>query len=157
MTLNAVDELERASDEFEEAGRLTHREAAAKAREYWLLKQAAWVTEDGEKLTQDAMSKQLRALNADIKAYIEGSGEPLAVEGLPPLVLQQKSGETVDVKSLAEHSPATFARLLESNGFLPNMEVLKALEKANLIDNVPRMPVALTPSLVFDKRGWRPS
>lgn len=156
MTLNLVEHIEQASEEFEEATRLTPKQAADLARQYWQLKQARWVTDDGEILTQDQMAKRTRQLNEQLKAHIQREGV-LDVEGIPPLMVQERSTETIDILSLAEYDRATFDQLLHANGLLPNMEVVKGLERANLIGKVRRMPVGGTPALVFDKRGWRAS
>ena len=160
MALIPVDELKRASEEFEEATRTTQKEAAEYAAAYWRRKNPSGIVlADGEIVMPADNERELKALHGVLRRFIEENG-PLEAEGLPRLFLQDATSKTVDILALAEGPgpkvqitvSVDFVRLLQSNGLLPNIPVLEGLEKGNLIGKVPRMPVAQTPRLTFDRR-----
>lgn len=160
MALIPVDKLQAASDRFNEAVETSHKEAAEYAADYYRRKNpAALVLDDGEKVTPADNERELKELHAVLRRYVEANG-PIESEGLPRLFLQEATSKTVDILALAEGPgpkveisvSVDFARLLQSNGLLPNLAVLEGLEKGNLIGRVPRMPVAQTPRLTFDRK-----
>ena len=128
------------------------KDAAEWAADYKRLqKPKAIIDADGVAWKPYEHKKELEALNTALKRWVEANGE-LDVEGVGTLALQHPQSEKVDVVSLHQHDPATFFRLLELGCLSVNMDVLKAQEKAGMIAaNVPRMPVAQTPRLVWVK------
>lgn len=133
----------------------THKDAAEWARLYFLRKNPkAVVLADGETVDPYHNERQAKRLNEALKTFIQAhDNEPIIVEGLPPLVLQQATTYQVDVRSLAEHDRATFERLLEHGCLRVDNNALEALEKAGLVTGVPKMSLAGSVRLVFDKRG----
>ena len=140
------------SAELADAMQPTHAEAADWAREYHARKNLkSVVTGDGEPADPYENERQAKRLNEALKKYIEQHG-PLQVEGLPALMLQPSTSETVDVQSLAERDRATVDRLIDHGAMRVDMATLDRLEKAGLITGVPRMPIGGTPRLVWEKR-----
>lgn len=131
---------------------LPHSAYVDMAAEYWRRKNPADVIlTDGERCGYIDNERAAKRLNEVLKQYIEEHG-PIQAEGLAPLMLQQSTSKTVDVKSLAEHDPRTLARLLDLGCLRVDMAALEAAEKAGLITGVPKMPIGGTPRLVFDRR-----
>jgi len=97
--------------------RMTAREAAEKAVKYKALKEAEAV-----------LNAELAPLNEALKQYILDTGEPICVEGQPPLrVKQRDTSTTYDAKSFAKNETHEFERALEMGGVTFNGKVMKAL------------------------------
>ena len=107
------------------ATQLTPKQAAEKAVAYRNLKEV-----------EAQLGTELDALKAELKAYIEDTGEPISVEGQPDLIIQERSTAwTWDVESLAKNEPTEYARLLSHGGITVNKSVADGLAKAGLVTN----------------------
>jgi len=128
--MNAIDRLQEVSGAINDAMLPTAKEAADYAARYHALKNAKYITADGDVLTKFDYEKECEYLNARLKQYIERNGS-LYVEGIGEHVIQQRSGPWVwDVKALREADPQTFDRAVELGALTFSTSVADALEKA---------------------------
>lgn len=122
---------------------LKPKEAADLAAEYKTICEALSATE-----------RRRDMLKAQLKEYIQRTGEPLCVEGLPPLKLQPRSGSTTwDVKAMAENDEATFTRLLELGCLTVNTKLAAEQEAAGNVTSFRQYGHAgqTEPALVWER------
>lgn len=101
---------------------------ADKARRYYELRELCAQAE-----------AEKRALADELRAYIDESGEPLWVEGLPVLKVVERRGQrTYDVKSLAEQEPKEFQRLLDLGCLTVNNTIADAQQKQGNLSGMHR-------------------
>ena len=138
---------------------LTPKQAADLAVRYDLLKNGLVSVDPatGERFTPDELERETKAINEKLKAYIEHTGEPISVEGLPDLKLQSRSEDTLDLSALQEHEPDIFYLLVSANQLKVNVK--KAREVLNP-EQVMRFNKAVIPgadatALVFDRKARR--
>lgn len=136
--------------DLEDALRITPREAADAADRYHALKQANYVTSDGDVLTAAEYKRETDQLNAYLKKYLdENQGEPFHVEGVGTLRLQVRSTDVYDITALDDMA---FARSRELGALQINAAVMKDAIKRGMITGVRSYPVTTSTALVIDTK-----
>ena len=150
-----------ASQELADELQMTPRQAADKAARYYALKTGVRyvLPATGETFSEAEIERELKDLNAELKAYIEDvlGGEPIVVEGQPDLLRQHPETEDVDVPALYDQAPDVFAALLVARQLKVNAkDARKVLDPVQVMTfNGFAHKLGGTPRLVFDKRGAR--
>lgn len=106
------------------------KQAADVAARYAAMKDYAYITADGDKLSPKDYDIELEYHHEVLKRYVEQHG-PLALEGIGTLRLQERrTAMTWDCKALAENDMDTFMRLLELGCVTLDKRLADAQEKA---------------------------
>lgn len=117
---------------------------ADKARRYYELRELCAQAE-----------AEKRALADELREYIEQSGEPLWVEGLPALKVVERRGQrSWDVRAMAEKEPKEFQRLLDLGCLTVANTVADAQLKQGNLSGIHKAFSwqGTTPVLLFDER-----
>ncbi len=149
--------IETLSNDINEAMLPTAKEAAEMVSRLAALKAASYITSDGDVLNQTGYKRESEYLTGMLRAYIDKHG-PVYVEGIGEQQLQTRSGPyTWDVRSLAEHDPGTFQRLLSLGALTINTPVAEALEKAGQVTMFRKYghKGAATAAMIIKKEGSR--
>lgn len=112
--------------------RTSPSEAARYAARYHALKDARWVTADGDILSQTEYDNELLFLSKKLKEYIEEHG-PLEVEGKPDLYLEPRSDTKWDVQGMYHSDKLTFERMLMLGCFKGDNTIISQQRKAGNI------------------------
>lgn len=94
-------------------------------------------------------------LHEELVAWIEETGEPINVEGLPELRMVERRGPRAwDVRALAEQEPREYQRLLELGCLTVQSTLADAQVRAGNLSGMHRRFgwQGITPALVFHRR-----
>lgn len=148
-------------DELVEPFGYTPAQYAAMCERYHALKTVlAYVIEGGETVKKYELEREAKALNDVLHKRVETHG-PIHVEGLPPLILQERSERWLRADALiaeAMRGDRRAARLLQElivGGLLTvKWTVADALKKAGQLQGLSEYEVRGngTPALTFDRR-----
>jgi hypothetical protein len=154
MTSNTDPAVVEAGEALKEALELTHLEAVEKMERYHALKEAKFVTADGEILTSGELDRELTALNIELKGYIERTGEPLTREGLPDLVVQPRSTSWYRLPLMMQEDPAMLDFLMEHGLLTVKSDAKKLAATSPALMGLSKYEVRGegTAALTFDRR-----
>lgn len=141
----------------DELDAITPKQAADAAARYAVLKDAEYITSDGDRVTQARYKAECDHLNEIIKRFIEREGGPLFLEGIGEFKLQERSaGKQYDVGAFFYADPEAFRRLVDMGCLKVDEKVLKAQVDAGNIAVVPPFTVLKgTAALVIDRKAGR--
>lgn len=117
---------------------------------WFALKDAKYVTADGDVITAKQMGDELEFLSKQLRPYIEEHG-PITVEG-KTLKLQPRADTKYDVIGMYERDRKEFDRWLSLGCFVGSSTIITAQKKAGtIISKGWEIPGQGTPALVIEK------
>ena len=129
---------------------LSPKLAANALSRYAALKNANYVTADGDVLPPKEYDLEVARLRDLLMHYIETTGEDLHVEGIGTARIQGRRNTSYDVPAIHNLAPELFALLLEFDAL--KVDSTKAKAHSERLTGLKRWEIpGVTPALVIDK------